>query len=111
MQLPERLSPQSILLVNQAAVKLCANDILGAKDTLDELMALLDVKLVTTVSSSDSMLPQYLIHTLVYFFLKTSKLCPQSLTCFRLENFKMARQLTKHRRFVQEPASTDPQTA
>lgn len=73
MQLPDRLSPQSISMVNQAAVKLCANNILGAKETLDELMTQLDVKLVTTVSSSDSMLPQYLVHTLVYFFLKTSK--------------------------------------
>ena len=60
-------------MVNQAAVKLCANDILGAKDTLDELMTQLDIKLVTNNSSSDSILPQYLIHTLVYFFLKTSK--------------------------------------
>jgi len=61
------------MMVNQAAVKLCANDILGAKDTLDELMTQLDIKLVTNNSSSDSILPQYLIHTLVYFFLKTSK--------------------------------------
>jgi len=61
------------MMVNQAAVKLCANDILGAKDTLYELMTQLDIKLVTNNSSSDSILPQYLIHTLVYFFLKTSK--------------------------------------
>jgi hypothetical protein len=63
-------------MVNQAAVKLCANDILGAKDTLDELLNQLNVKLVTPVSSSDTILPQFLIHTLVYFFLKTSKLPP-----------------------------------
>lgn len=60
-------------MVNQAAVKLCANDIIGAKETLDELLTILDVKLVTTENSSDSLLPQYLIHTLIYFFLKTSK--------------------------------------
>ena len=61
------------MMVNQAAVKLCANDILGAKDTLDELLQVLDVKLVTPVSTSESVLPQYLVHILVYFFLKTSK--------------------------------------
>lgn len=36
--LPDKLSCHSIMMVNQAAVKLCANDILGAKDTLDELL-------------------------------------------------------------------------
>ncbi len=75
-------------MANQAAIKLCSNDILGAKETLDELLAALDVKLVTNLNSSDSILPQYLIHTLVYFFLKTSKYFI-SLMC--LENYKMAR--------------------
>ena len=70
--LPDKLPCLSIMLVNQAAVKLCANDILGAKETLDELLSTLDVKLVTTVSSSDSILPEYLVHILVYFYLKTS---------------------------------------
>lgn len=45
------------MMVNQAAVKFCSNDIIGAKETLDELLTLLDVKLVSTISSSDSMLP------------------------------------------------------
>lgn len=62
---------------------------MGAKDTLDDMMTQLDIKLVTNNSSSDSILPQYLIHTLVYFFLKT-------------KNYKMARELTKHRRFVSD---------
>lgn len=65
-------------------------------------MTSLDVKLVTTVSSSDSVLPEYLVHILVYFFLKTSKFIIQ-LT--HAENYKMARQLTKHRRFVADPRS------
>jgi hypothetical protein len=71
------------MLVNQAAVKLCANDILGAKDTLDELLSALDVKLVTTVNSSDSILPEYLVHILVYFYLKTSKCLSFVANCLR----------------------------
>jgi hypothetical protein len=71
--LHEKLSALSINLANQAAIKLCSNDILGAKETLDELLAALDLKLVTNLNSSESILPQYLIQILVYFFLKTSK--------------------------------------
>ena len=33
----------------------------------------MDFKLVNSLSSSDQLIPQYLINTLVYFFLKTSK--------------------------------------
>jgi len=57
MSLPDKISSTSIMMVNQAAVKFCSNDIIGAKETLDELLTLLDVKLVSTISSSDSMLP------------------------------------------------------
>jgi hypothetical protein len=55
--LPEKINSHSVTLVNQAAVKLCENDILGAKDTIDELLSSLDLKLVTTSTSSDSLLP------------------------------------------------------
>jgi hypothetical protein len=62
-----------VTLLNQVSVKLCENDILGAKDQIDELLTSLDIKLVNSQSSSESLIPQYLIHNLVYFFLKTSK--------------------------------------
>ena len=62
------------MLVNLAGAKLCQNDILGAKETLDELLNSLDVKIVTQDKSGDSMLPAYAIHSLIYLFLKTSKL-------------------------------------
>lgn len=60
-------------MLNQIAVKYCANDILGAKDSLDQLLTSLELKLVTFSSSSDQNLPNYIVQTLVYFFLRTSK--------------------------------------
>ena len=54
-------------------MKLCQNDILGAKETIDELLLSMDAKLITPSHSADMMLPQYMIHTIVYFMLKTSK--------------------------------------
>lgn len=74
LMLPEKISALSVTLVNQVAVKLCENDILGAKDQIDEMLTSLDLKLVNSQTTSESLIPQYLIHTLVYFFLKTSKL-------------------------------------
>ena len=38
MNLPEAVSSKNVVLMNKAAVKLCANDFLGAKETLDELL-------------------------------------------------------------------------
>jgi hypothetical protein len=38
MILPDKPSPTTIALINIAAVKLCSNDIIGAKETLDELL-------------------------------------------------------------------------
>lgn len=94
LMLPEKISALSVTLVNQVAVKLCENDILGAKDQIDEMLTSLDLKLVNSQTTSESLIPQYLIHTLVYFFLKT-------------KNFQMARQLTKHRRFISEPSNVE----
>jgi hypothetical protein len=71
--LPEKISALSVTLINQVAVKLCENDILGAKDQIDEMLTSLDLNIVNSQSTSESLIPQYLIHTLVYFFLKTSK--------------------------------------
>ena len=55
--LHEKVSALSINLVKQAAVKLRSNEILVAKETHDELLAALDVKLVTNLNSSESILP------------------------------------------------------
>jgi hypothetical protein len=45
------------------------------------------------------MIPSYMVSLLVYFFIKTSK---QLSFLNDLENYKMARQVLKHRRFVQD---------
>lgn len=98
-QIPDQVPLSSVVMVNIAANKLCSNDILGAKEAIDELLKALDVKLVTPSNTADSLLPLYLQHTLIYFFLKT-------------KNFKMVRQLTKYRRFVQEKdPSEQPKSA
>lgn len=46
-RIPEKLSASSIQMINTAAVKFCSNDLLGAKETLDELLNQLEIKLVT----------------------------------------------------------------
>jgi len=61
------------------------------------MLAALDLKLVIQ-AGNNQLIPQYLINTLVYFFLKTSKSSDSLLNI--LENFQMARQLTKYRRLV-----------
>lgn len=76
-ELGDKVNEQQIMLINLAGVKLCQNDIIGAKDTIDELLQSLDAKLVTPLHSAAMMLPQHMIHTIVYFMLKTSK----SLIC------------------------------
>lgn len=48
-------------MLNQIAVKYCANDILGAKDSLDQLLTSLELKLVTFSSSSEQNLPNYIV--------------------------------------------------
>jgi hypothetical protein len=55
--LPEKISALSVTLINQVSVKLCENDIIGAKDQIDELLTSLDVKLVNSQSSSESLIP------------------------------------------------------
>ena len=59
--------------MNKIAVKLCANELLSAKELLDELLEIKELKLITSDITSDSLIPSYLIKTLIYFFLKTSK--------------------------------------
>ena len=90
--------------MNKIAVKLCANELLSAKELLDELLEIKELKLITSDITSDSLIPSYLIKTLIYFFLKTSK----SFFNFFLENFKMARQLAKNRRFMLDTNYIEP---
>lgn len=67
---------------------------MGAKQILDESLEANELKIITTDSTSASLLPGFLINTLVYFFLRT-------------KNFKMARQLAKNRRFLVDPNFVD----
>ena len=60
--------------MNKVAIKLCANELLSAKELLDELLECKELKLVTSDTSSEGMLPNYLINTLIYYFLRTSKI-------------------------------------
>jgi hypothetical protein len=91
-----------ILQLNTAATMFCQGNTAGAKDQLDELLVKLDMRVLVPTFDSKSILPSYLVNILVYLLLKTSK--------FRLvnhaENFKVARNLVKFRRFVQEEDTT-----
>ena len=66
---------------------MCAGQMDQAKNTFDQVLDALDLKLQTTDSDSKNMLPAYLVNLLVYFYIKT-------------KNLKMARQLLKSRRFL-----------
>ncbi len=59
--------------MNKIAVKLCANELISAKELLDELLEIKELKLIASDITSESLIPSYLIKTLIYFFLKTSK--------------------------------------
>ena len=93
--LPEKVSPKTVQGMNKAAVKLCSNDLIGAKEALDELLEISDLKLVGADQTSASILPAHLINILIYFFLRT-------------KNFKMARQLAKNRRFIVDTNYVEP---
>jgi hypothetical protein len=41
------MTAEAVTLLNQAAVKFCGNDIIGAKESLDQLLISLDLKLTT----------------------------------------------------------------
>jgi len=65
--------------MNKIAAKLCANELISAKELLDELLEIKELKLITSDTTSESLIPSYLIKTLIYFFLKTSKKHPLTL--------------------------------
>lgn len=81
--------------MNKASILLCAGDLYGAKQQLDELLKDEDVDIITENQGNDGIIPAYLIQLLVYFLLKT-------------KNFKLARHLTKYRRFIIDTDHIDP---
>jgi hypothetical protein len=53
---------------------MCAGQMDQAKNTFDQVLEALDLKLQTTDSDSKNMLPAYLVNLLVYFYIKTKNL-------------------------------------
>ena len=47
-ELPDNLSQKTINLMNKIAVRLCANDLVSAKELLDEFLELKELKLMTS---------------------------------------------------------------
>ena len=69
--------------MNKAAIMLCQGDIIAAKNQLNELLDDQSLRIIQTEASSDGMIPDYLIKTLVYFLIVTSKCThPIRQTCF-----------------------------
>ena len=93
--LAEKMTPTTAAAMNKASILLCAGDLRGAKGQLDVLLQQEDLNLITDSLHGDGMIPAYLIQQLVYFLLKT-------------KNFKLARHLTKYRRFVIDAEHIDP---
>jgi len=93
--LAEKMTPTTVAAMNKASILLCAGDLRGAKEQLDVLLQKEDLNLITDSQSGEGMIPAYLIQQLVYFLLKT-------------KNFKLARHLTKYRRFVIDAEHIDP---
>ncbi len=53
---------------------MCSGQMDQAKNTFDQVLEALDLKLQTTDSDSKNMLPAYLVNLLVYFYIKTKNL-------------------------------------
>jgi hypothetical protein len=81
------ISAKTVSLLNQSAVHMCAGSLEQAKSCFDQVLESLDLKLQTTELDSKQLIPSYLVNLLVYFYIKTN-------------NYKMARQLLKNRRFL-----------
>ena len=73
--------------MNKAAIMLCSGDLLSAKDQLDDLLEDENLSVIQTEANTTDLIPDYLIKLLQYFLMVT-------------KNYKMARHLTKYRRFV-----------
>ena len=77
----EKLSTRTIVQMNKAAIMLCQGDIIAAKNQLNELLDDQSLRIIQTEASSDGMIPDYLIKTLVYFLIVTSKYPPLPQDC------------------------------
>ena len=73
--------------MNKAAIMLCQGDLVSAKNQLDELLDDQSLRVVHTEANATDLIPDYLVKLLQYFLMVT-------------KNYKMARHLTKYRRFV-----------
>ena len=73
--------------MNKAAIMLCQGDLVSAKNQLDELLDDQSLRVVHTEANATELIPDYLVKLLQYFLMVT-------------KNYKMARHLTKYRRFV-----------
>lgn len=71
-------------------------------------MEAMELKLQTTEMDSKHLMPSYLINLLVYFYIKTSKPLKDYSQYSYLENFNMARQLIKSRRYVLDTGHIEP---
>ena len=91
----DKLSQHTTAIMNKVAILLCAGDLFNAKQALDEMLGDENLPLITQNMASDGVLPSYMVHQLVYFFLKT-------------KNYKLARHLTKYRRFIIDTNHIDP---
>lgn len=80
--------------MNKAAIMLCQGDLISAKNQLDEILEDQNLKVVHTDQSNSEIIPDYLINLLLYFLLVT-------------KNYKMARHMTKYRRFVLDTNHVD----
>ena len=81
--------------MNTAAIALCHRQFAQAKVQLDSVLEKMDLRIVVTENDSRHMLPPFLINILIYFFLV-------------VKNYKMARRLAKHSRFVLDTNHIDP---
>ena len=61
--------------MNKAAILLCKDDLLAAKDQLDELLVDQNLKVVHTESEvGEGLIPDYMVSLVVYFLIVSSKL-------------------------------------
>jgi hypothetical protein len=68
-----KLSTKTIVQMNKAAIMLCQGDLIAAKNQLDDLLEDENLRVIQTEATTTELIPDYLIHLLVYFLLVTSK--------------------------------------
>lgn len=79
---------------------LCKGNLAAAKELLEVVLDELEMKVVVNSHDSKHILPPYLVSILVFLILKTSK--SKLMIKYFLENYKVAKNLTKYRRLIVE---------